>query len=218
MFSYMTSYMFLSYSVSYIMLRLPTPWSRMLGSQVTNTQTLPDPTFLEPYNCSKMTTESDALRISFCHFLLEIMAFYRSIMKDNILWVMHRLILWCLMAVKLKFWAVMVTTTQPLHVNNCYLSVSFYYWEWNEYSKRKKVVNKRALMKNQARRGYSKYDLCMKIFYRNWCLFMTQRNVTWWSHNPMVEWPEIWDMPSTENNKIWIDGLNGVWGGIRLYL
>jgi len=43
--------------------------------------------------------------------------------------------------VKLKFWAVMVTTTQPLHVNNCYLSVSFYYWEWNEYSKRKKVVN-----------------------------------------------------------------------------
>jgi hypothetical protein len=144
--------------------------------------------------------------------------FVQSVMKDNILWVMCRLILWCLMTVKLKFCTVIVTTTQLLHINTCYLSLSFYYWQWNEYNKRKKVVNRTALMTNQARISYSKYGLCMKIFYRNSCLFRTQRNVTWWSHNPMAGWPEIWDVPSTENNKICIDGLNGVWGSIRLYL
>jgi hypothetical protein len=45
----------------------------MLGSQVTNTQTLPDPTFIEPYNCNKTMTDLDALCISFCYFLSEIM-------------------------------------------------------------------------------------------------------------------------------------------------
>jgi hypothetical protein len=148
-------------------------------------------------------TDLDALCISFCYFLSEIMG------AD---------ILWCLMTVELKFWTVTVTTTQLHHINNCYLSLSFYYWEWNKYSKRKKVVNRRALIKNQARIGYSKYGLCMKIFYRNSSLFTTQRNVTWWRHDPMAGWLEIWDLQSIENNKIWSDGLNSVWGGIRLYL
>jgi hypothetical protein len=116
------------------------------------------------------------------------------------------------MTVKLKFWTMIVTTPQ-LHVNNCYLSLSFYYWALNEYSKSAVLWQK-----NKVRRGYSKYGLHMNIFYRNLCPFTTQRNVTWWSHDTMVGWPEIWDLQSTENNKIWSDGLNGVWGGNGLHL
>jgi len=167
-----------------------------------------------------MMTDSDAPCISFCYFLSEIMVLYKKecYARQQIFCELCADILWCLMTVELTFWTVTVTTTQLLHINNCYLSLSFYYWEWNEYSKRKKVVNRRALIKNQARIGYSKYDLCMKIFYRNLGLFTTQRNVTWRSHDPMVGWLEIWDVQSTENNKIWSDGLNSVWGGIRFYL
>jgi len=49
----------------------------MLGSPLIYRQTLPDPIFIEPYNCNKMT-DSDALCISFCHFLSEITALYRK--------------------------------------------------------------------------------------------------------------------------------------------
>ena len=38
-------------------------WSRTYGSQVTNTQTLPDPTFLEPSDNNKVTTDSGNLNI-----------------------------------------------------------------------------------------------------------------------------------------------------------
>jgi hypothetical protein len=43
---------------------LLTAWSRIYGSQVTNTQTLPDPTFLELYDCNQVTTDSDILSSS----------------------------------------------------------------------------------------------------------------------------------------------------------
>jgi hypothetical protein len=42
---------------------LSTAWCRMLGSQVTNKQTGPDPLFLEPWNCNKETTHSDTLSV-----------------------------------------------------------------------------------------------------------------------------------------------------------
>jgi hypothetical protein len=76
----------------------------------------------------------------------------RSVMQDNILWVMCRHKLWCMMSVALKFWTVIVTTTELLHINNCYLSLSFYYWDWNKYSKRKKVVYRTALMKKKKKK------------------------------------------------------------------
>ena len=41
----------------------------MFGCKVTNTQTLPGPTFLEPYSCNKLTIDSDTLLIFFRHFL-----------------------------------------------------------------------------------------------------------------------------------------------------
>lgn len=62
-------------------------------------------------------------------------------------------------------------------------------------------------MKKQARIGYSKYGLYMKIFYRNQ-VFLQPKGMS--LDDPMVGWPEIWDMQSTENNKIWVGGLNGV--------
>jgi len=56
----------------------------MFGSQVTNTQILPDPTFLEQYICNKVTTDSDTPLF----FLLSLasvnnMALCKSVMKAN---------------------------------------------------------------------------------------------------------------------------------------
>jgi hypothetical protein len=45
-----------------------TTMSRMLNFQVTNTQTLPDSTLLEPFDCNNTTTDLDAFTISFVTF------------------------------------------------------------------------------------------------------------------------------------------------------
>ena len=88
--------MFLSCSVSLTVPRLSTPWSRMLGSQVTNTQILPDPIFLESYDCNKATTDSDAPSFFLLSLpLFAIMALHRSVMCEYIFF--------CLMILKLKF-------------------------------------------------------------------------------------------------------------------
>jgi len=55
-----------------------------VGSQVTNMQVLPDPTFLGKYNCNKVTIDSDTPLL----FLLSLasvenMALHKSVMKDN---------------------------------------------------------------------------------------------------------------------------------------
>jgi len=52
---------FLRHSVPRIMSRLWTPWSRKMGFQVTNIDTLPYSTFLAPYDWSKVTTDSGPL-------------------------------------------------------------------------------------------------------------------------------------------------------------
>jgi len=57
-------------------------------SQVTNMRTLPDPTFLLPYNCNKSTIDSST---PLCFFLFfwslpsveTMMAVHRSVMKDD---------------------------------------------------------------------------------------------------------------------------------------
>jgi len=54
----------------------------MFGSQVTNMQTLPDPTFLKPYDCNKVTIDSNTL-FSFNIPSVETMALHSSIMKDD---------------------------------------------------------------------------------------------------------------------------------------
>ena len=73
----------LSCSVSLIVSILLIPWSRMFGSQVTNMQTLPDPTFLEPYNCNIGTIDWDTLSLFFCHFLQ-----YKPWLCVGVLWKM----------------------------------------------------------------------------------------------------------------------------------
>jgi len=49
----------------------------MLGSQVTNKQTGPDPLFLEPLDCNKETTHSD------CFPSVAIMALRRNVLQEN---------------------------------------------------------------------------------------------------------------------------------------
>jgi hypothetical protein len=61
------------------MSRLSTPGSRLFGSQVTNTQIHPDPTFLEPYDCNRVTIDSNTL-FSFIIPSVETMALHSSIM------------------------------------------------------------------------------------------------------------------------------------------
>lgn len=56
-------------SVSLSMSRLLTAWTRMYGSQVTNTKTLPGPTFLQPCDSNKVTTDSGNLCTLFQLFL-----------------------------------------------------------------------------------------------------------------------------------------------------
>jgi len=58
----------------------------MFGSQVTDIHTLPDPTFFEPYDCNKVTTDSNTFCVFFWQLLsVEIVAFHRSVLKNNIL-------------------------------------------------------------------------------------------------------------------------------------
>ena len=49
----------LSAGLSLTVSRLLTSQSRMFGSQVTDTHTLPDPTFFKLYECNKVTTDLD---------------------------------------------------------------------------------------------------------------------------------------------------------------
>jgi len=72
-----------------------------------------------------MMTDSDAPCISFCYFLSEIMVLYKKecYARQQIFCELCADILWCLMTVELTFWTVTVTTTQLLHINNCYLSL-----------------------------------------------------------------------------------------------
>ena len=62
--------------------RLLTAWSSMFWSQITNTQTLPNPKFLEPYNCNKVTIDSDTLFPSYLSSV-GLMALCRSVMGDD---------------------------------------------------------------------------------------------------------------------------------------
>jgi hypothetical protein len=87
------------------------------------TQILHDPTFLEPYDCNKATTDSDTLSMFFRNFLQ-----LKSWLCVGTLWetifcvsYMQIHILMCLMIVKLKFWTVTVTS-QLVHINNCNLA------------------------------------------------------------------------------------------------
>ena len=61
----------------------------MIVSQVKNMQTLPYPTFLEPYKCNRSTVDSHTPPPPpFPFFLLpsaETMAKHKSVMKDDIL-------------------------------------------------------------------------------------------------------------------------------------
>jgi hypothetical protein len=73
-------------SVLSLISRLLISWSRIFGYQVTDTHTLPDPTFLEPCDCNKVTTDSDTFSFFFWSLLsVEVVAFHRSVMKNNIL-------------------------------------------------------------------------------------------------------------------------------------
>jgi len=65
-FSYTTSYTCISqlFCLVTFVSKLSAPWSRMLRFQVTNTQTLPDSTLLEPFNCNHTTTDLDVFTIS----------------------------------------------------------------------------------------------------------------------------------------------------------
>jgi hypothetical protein len=57
----------------------------MYGSQVTNKRTLPEPKFLEPYNCNKVTTHIQIPWLFPFIASLQIMALRRSVTKDDIL-------------------------------------------------------------------------------------------------------------------------------------
>jgi len=57
------AHVFVSWSGSLFASRLSTAWCRVLGSQVTNTQTGHGPLFLEPLDCNKGTTHSDTLSV-----------------------------------------------------------------------------------------------------------------------------------------------------------
>jgi len=54
----------------------------MFWSQITNIQTLPNPTFIEPYNCNKVTIDSDTLFPSYLSSV-GLMALCRSVMRDD---------------------------------------------------------------------------------------------------------------------------------------
>ena len=105
------------------------PWCRMFGSQVTNTQILPDPTFLEPYNCNKVTIDSDTpLFFLLSLASVENMALHNSVMQSVLyfVWVICGSIFWRLTIVKLKFCTVTMISPQHLHINNFDRSLSFY--------------------------------------------------------------------------------------------
>ena len=75
-------------------------------------------------------TGSEGLCISFCHFLSEIMALYRkecyARQQYFVRYVQTPIVMYDECGTEI-FWTVIVTTTQLLHINNCYLSLSFYY-------------------------------------------------------------------------------------------
>ena len=59
----------------------------MVVSQVTNMQTFPDPTFLEPYNCNKSSIDSSTPLCFFFFWSLPsvetMMAVHGSVMKED---------------------------------------------------------------------------------------------------------------------------------------
>jgi hypothetical protein len=56
----------------------------MLGSQITNTQTLSDPTFLKPYAATRRLQIQISCLFPFVTTLLEGISVHRSVMKDDI--------------------------------------------------------------------------------------------------------------------------------------
>jgi hypothetical protein len=93
----------------------------MLESQVTNTQNLPDPTFLEPCDCNKATTDSYTLCFLSSLPLIEIMAVHRSVLIESCVHI-HILML---DDFEIEIWTVALTFPQFLSVNSYYLSLSF---------------------------------------------------------------------------------------------
>jgi hypothetical protein len=61
--------------VSHIASRLLAAWSSMSGSEVTNTLTPSNPSFVEPYDCNKATTGWDMLCVFF-HKLLPLQSWH----------------------------------------------------------------------------------------------------------------------------------------------
>jgi hypothetical protein len=91
-----------------------------VGSQVTHKRISPDPLFLEPEDCNKVTTHSDTLSV----FLqLQSWLCLRMFCKRTIFCVRYMRIhvLMCLIMVTMKVWAVTMTSPQLVHVNNCNL-------------------------------------------------------------------------------------------------
>jgi hypothetical protein len=73
--------------------------------------------------------------------------------------------------------------------------------------------------KHRIQGTYSKFGTCRNILYRILVSIQPKtRTVTGWSEDVMAGSPEIEDIQSRENNRIWRVGENGVWGGIGLYL
>ena len=100
-----------------------------VGSQVTHKHTGPNPLFLEPEDCNKVTTHSGTLSV-----FLQLQSWLyvgvfckRMIFCVSYMWI-H--VLMSLIIVTMKVWAVTMkvgavtmTSPKPVHVNNCDLLV-----------------------------------------------------------------------------------------------
>jgi len=91
----------------------------MIGSQITNTKILPD-TFLEPYNCNNVPTDSDTLSSSVTTFSCNHGFAYECYERQQPFTCYAQIhILMCPVTMKLKFWAASVMSPQLFNVNSC---------------------------------------------------------------------------------------------------
>jgi hypothetical protein len=100
-------------------------------SQVTNKQTSPDPLFLEPEDCNKVTTHSDSLSV---YLQLQSWLCVGVFCKRTILCAsyMRIHILISLIIVTVKVWTLTVMSPQLVHVSNCDLLLV--HWPHNFYT------------------------------------------------------------------------------------
>ena len=91
---------------------------QVVRSQVTNKQTGPDPLFLEPEDCNKVTTRSDTLSV---YLQLQSWLYVGVFCKKTIFCASYMRIhvLMSLIIVTMKVWTVTVTSPQLVHVSNC---------------------------------------------------------------------------------------------------